>query len=112
MFALHIMAKRWPVSNSFQVRKGRVFAMVGIGKNIPIDKGSNDPSGNFLHVMCMFHACLKKHACHSIVSIVLYACHMQHALKTFKIPACCVHVTCTQHANMHGKCPKSLHVTC
>ena len=41
------------------------------------------PSGNFL-----FHACLKKHACHSIVSIVLYAFHMQYALKTFKIPAC------------------------
>ena len=47
-----------------------------------------------VHVACNFHACLKKHACHSIVSIVLYACHMQHALKAFKIPAYRVHVTC------------------
>ena len=29
-----------------------------------------------VHVACDFHACLKKHACHSIVSIILYACHM------------------------------------
>ena len=36
------MVKRQPVSSSFQVRKGRVFAMVGIGKNIPIDSGSNE----------------------------------------------------------------------
>ena len=38
------MVKRQPVStsSSFQVRKGRVFAMVGKGKkNIPIDSGSN-----------------------------------------------------------------------
>ena len=59
--------------------------------------------------------CMFKETC--IVSIVLYACHMQHALKTFKIPACHVHVTCTQHANMHGKHPCILHaknmpVTC
>ena len=32
--------------------------------------------GISVHVTCNFHACLKKHACHSIVSIVLYACHM------------------------------------
>ena len=45
------MAKRRPVSSSFQVRKGRVFAMVGIGKNIPIDSGSNkeqDPGDTFV----------------------------------------------------------------
>ena len=45
MSALHIMAKRRPVSSNFQARKGRVFAMVemvGIGKNIPIDSGSNE----------------------------------------------------------------------
>ena len=39
MFALHMMAKRRPVSSSFQVRKGRVFAMVGIGKK---HSGSNE----------------------------------------------------------------------
>ena len=45
------MAKRQPVSSSFQVRKGRVFAMVGIGKSIPIDSGSNeeqDPGDTFV----------------------------------------------------------------
>ena len=51
---LDIMAKRWLVSSSFQVIKGRVFAMVGIGKNTPIDGGSyekQDPGGTFvIHV--------------------------------------------------------------
>ena len=45
-----------------------------------LDPGEADPLDSDKY-------CLKKHACHSIVSIVLYACHMQHALKTFKIPA-------------------------
>ena len=49
MSALHIVAKRWPVSSSFQVRKGWVFAMVGIGRNIPLDSGSNEEQNPGTH---------------------------------------------------------------
>ena len=46
MFALHIMAKRRPVCISFQVRKGQVFAMIGIGKKHTNEE--QDPGDTFV----------------------------------------------------------------